>query len=108
MMPQTRQGGRGPFEPGQPVRVSARASLGHCRTPHYLRGHQGTVIGVCGRYRNPEQLAYHRPGLPMLTLYRVRFAQCDLWPDYGGAESDQLEADIFEHWLDPADEETAP
>ncbi len=91
-----------PLEPGTPVRVCARPSLGHCRTPAYLRGKAGTIIDVAGRYKDPERLAYHKPGLPTLMLYRVRFAQKELWPDYPGAAIDGLEADVYEHWLELA------
>ena len=89
------------FAPGDPVRVAKRAALGHCRTPWYLRGKPGVVAAVYGRFRNPEQLAYHKPGLPALVLYKVRFAQGDLWGRYAGPASDHLEADIYEHWLEP-------
>jgi nitrile hydratase len=89
------------FAPGDPVRVAKRPVVGHCRTPWYLRGKPGVVAMVLGRFRNPEQLAYHKPGLPALVLYKVRFEQRDLWGRYPGAAGDQLEADIFEHWLEP-------
>ncbi len=91
------------FSVGEQVIISARSSLGHCRTPVYLRGHMGTVIEVAGRYRDPEKLAYHKPGLPAPYLYRVRFTQSDLWSGYTGSVDDELEADIFEHWLEPVD-----
>jgi hypothetical protein len=91
----------GAFVPGDPVRVARRPVLGHCRTPWYLRGKPGVVAAVLGRFRNPEQLAYHKPGLPARVLYKVRFEQGDLWGRYPGAAGDQLEADIFEHWLEP-------
>ena len=35
-------------------------------------------------------------------LYRVRFAQKDVWPEYHGPERDIIEMEIFEHWLEPA------
>lgn len=89
------------FSVGDEVRVTDRRSAGHCRTPFYLRGSVGTVVDVVGRYRNPEQLAYHKPGLPKHFLYRVRFQEQGLWDDYGGTAGDQLEADVYEHWLDP-------
>ena len=92
------------FAPGSTVRVSDRASLGHCRTPVYLRGRTGTVVGIAGRFKDPERLAYHKPGLPLQTLYRIRFSQRDLWPGYGGQANDEIEADIFEHWLEPDQE----
>jgi nitrile hydratase subunit beta len=90
------------FKPGDVVRVAARASLGHCRTPWYLRGKTGVVTEVQGQFRDPERLAYHRSGLPAQVLYKVRFAQRKLWPTY------QLEADIYEPWLLPAPVPGAP
>lgn len=92
------------FKAGDRVRIDDRGSLGHCRTPHFVRGKTGVIAGVLGAFRNPEQLAYHRPGLPALPLYTVRLAQKDLWPDYAGPEADHLDIDIYQHWLQPADE----
>ena len=92
------------FRPGDRVRVSARDHAGHCRTPSYLRGRIGRVERIAGTFRNPEELAYYRPGLPKLPLYVVRFRQADLWDDYRGAPNDTVAADIYEHWLEPAGE----
>jgi nitrile hydratase len=91
------------FAAGEAVRVAARPVVGHCRTPFYLRGKRGVIADVHGRFRNPEQLAYHKPGLPAPVLYKVRFDQAELWPDYGGAPGDHVEADIYEHWLEPVE-----
>jgi hypothetical protein len=90
------------FAPGDRVRIAKRPVLGHCRTPWYLRGKVGVIGSVHGKYRDPERLAYHQPGLPAQVLYKVRFKQRDVWGRYGGHPEDQLEADIYEHWLDPA------
>jgi nitrile hydratase len=92
------------FAVGERVQVRAASPPGHVRTPHYLRGKSGVVLGIAGRFANPEELAYGRDGLPERALYRVRFAQGDLWPDYRGAAVDSAVADIFEHWLQPAQE----
>jgi len=89
------------FAPGERVRVAVGPALGHCRTPFYLRGQTGTVVSVAGRYRDPEKLAYHRPGLPARYLYRVRFAQTSIWRNAAETAEDTLVADIYEHWLDP-------
>jgi Nitrile hydratase beta subunit, C-terminal len=89
------------FAPGDRVRVSSRPVVGHCRTPWYLRGKTGVVAEVHGTFRNPEQLAYHKPGLPGQVLYKVRFAQAEIWARYEGHAGDHLEADIYEHWLEP-------
>jgi nitrile hydratase subunit beta len=90
------------FSPGQAVRVAERPTLGHCRTPWYLRGKTGVVASVQGIFRNPEQLAYHQPGLPKRVLYKVRFEQAAIWVGYRGPAGDHLEADIYEHWLEKA------
>jgi nitrile hydratase subunit beta len=73
----------------------------HCRTPFYLRGVKGEIAEVRGRFRDPSLLAFHKPGLPMRVLYRVRFKQKDVWPEYKGGPNDTVVADIFEHWIDP-------
>ena len=90
------------FKSGDRIRVKTTVPTGHCRTPYYLRGKEGVVEADLGAFRNPEELAYHRDGLPEIELYRVRFDQTHLWSDYSGKASDTLIADIYEHWLDPA------
>ena len=37
-----------------------------------------------------------------LPLYRVRFAQREVWPDYRGGAGDSIDVEIYEHWLEPA------
>lgn len=90
-----------PFNVGDKVRVLKVDAPGHIRTPWYIRGHVGEIERVCGAFRNPEELAYGRSGEPRKTLYRVRFKQRDVWPEYQGAEGDTLDIDIYEHWLEP-------
>ncbi|MSP80954.1 MAG: nitrile hydratase subunit beta [Rhodospirillales bacterium] len=92
--------GFGVFAPGTRVRVRGASLPGHIRTPYFLRGHEGVIESVAGKFPNPEDLAYGRPGMPPRTLYRVAFRQPDLWPAYAGSGQDTLIADIFEHWLD--------
>lgn len=87
------------FAPGDRVVVDTRAANHHCRTPYYLRGKTGVVEKVRGRYRDPEKLAYHQPGLPTRYLYCVRFDQPSIWTAYPEYGKDELTADIFEHWL---------
>ncbi|MBO6836792.1 MAG: nitrile hydratase subunit beta [Alphaproteobacteria bacterium] len=85
---------------GDTVQVRYATPPGHVRTPYYCRGHAGVVERVCGRFHNPEELAYGRAGEDLLTLYRVRFRQRDLWPDYSGPETDTVEIELYEHWLE--------
>jgi hypothetical protein len=88
------------FTVGQQVRVRAAFPPGHIRTPYYTRGCVGTIESLAGLDPNPEQLAYGRFDQPPVPLYRVRFRQPDLWPDYPGNAQDTTVVDIFEHWLE--------
>ena len=87
------------FAPGERVRVRGDNPPGHIRTPFYLRGREGFIERVLGAFANPEELAFGRDGLPRKRLYRVRFCQADLWPDYRGGHDDTLDAEIYHHWL---------
>lgn len=89
------------FGPGDGVRVRRADVPGHVRTPWYIRGHAGVVERLCGVYPNPEELAYARPGLPAQPLYRVRFVQAQVWPDYAGSPADSIDIEIYQHWLEP-------
>ena len=93
------------FAPGDRVRVHERYPPGHVRTPWYCRGQIGVIERICGRFRNPEQLAYGNRDAAHEMLYRVGFASPSLWPDYGGSERDRVEIEIYEHWLDPVSED---
>ncbi len=88
------------FRPGDRVRVMKAYPVGHLRTPFYIRGCTGEVERVCGAFPNPEELSQMRSGEPRQPLYRVRFRQKDVWPDYRGADGDLLEVELYEHWLD--------
>jgi nitrile hydratase subunit beta len=92
------------FTEGAKVRVKALFPPGHCRTPYYARGRSGTVLGIADREPNPEELAYGRR-TPPLPVYRVSFAQGELWPDYRGDAGDRVVIDIFEPWLEPEEGE---
>ena len=91
------------FVQGQAVRVSARTHEGHHRTPGYLKGKSGMVEQAHGSFTNPETRAYGDDGKPERRLYLVSFEQADLWPGYSGRRSDRLLADVYEHWLEPAE-----
>ncbi len=90
------------FAAGDRVHVLKAAPLGHVRTPWYIRGCTGVIERLCGAFPNPEELAYARSGKPRQPLYRVRFAQKEVWPDYAGRAEDVIEIEIFQHWLEPA------
>ena len=91
------------FAPGTRVRVKndwpeTRGPV-HIRTPHYLRGMQGTVMRRLGAFANPEDLAFARPAARR-PLYHVAFYQTAAWQE--GRAGDELLVEIFGHWLEPA------
>ncbi len=87
--------------PGTPVRIRQMSPPGHIRTPHYLRGKTGQIERVLGPFNNPEQLAYDLTP-SQRVLYRVRFEMAELW-DNAEAPADTLDAEIYEHWIEPCD-----
>ena len=87
---------------GASVRIRVDAPVHHYRTPAYIQGQRGVVVGLCGVYPNPESLAHGGDGLPAQPLYRIRLRQTDLWPDYAGHPADTLLVDVYQHWLQPA------
>lgn len=91
------------FSPGDRVVVLDLGKPGHVRIPWFIRRKTGRIERYCGAYPNPEDLAFGRPGLPAIDLYRVHFPQTDLWPDYAGAACDTLEIEVYDHWLEPAE-----
>ena len=90
------------FKVGDRVVIKRSFPPGHRRTPYYIRGKEGVIERICGAFPNPEELAYGFDGNPGKVLYRVRFAQQHVWPDYSGPVRDVIEMEIFEHWLEPA------
>ena len=92
------------FKEGDLISVKPGPAEQHCRTPTYLRGAQGCIMEVVGCYKNPSELAFHRSGLPTIWLYRVLFNQDQIWSEYTGSTRDVVVADLYEHWLLPAEE----
>ncbi len=94
--------------PGTPVRVredwpETRGPC-HIRTPHYVRGRRGTIVRHLGDFPNPEDLAFARPAARR-ALYHVRFAQPPIWGE--GHEGDDIQVEIFAHWLEPTPPDSA-
>ena len=96
--------GQALFQPGDRVRIAPANPPGHRRVPYYIRGKTGVVERHCGAFPNPEELAYGFDGLPKRHLYRVRFEQKHVWPDYDGPQHDTLDLEVQEHWMSPAEE----
>jgi len=87
--------------PGRAVRVRTGAAPGHVRTPWYLRGKAGRIERICGAFGNPEELAFNRLDGPDVPLYRVRFTMTEVWGAGSERGDDTIDAEIFEHWLEP-------
>ena len=81
------------------VRVKEWWPLGHVRTPAYLRGKTGIVERNLGRFNNPEQNAY-RLSPEKHDLVRVRFTMSEIWGTATENPNDELEAEIYAHWLE--------
>ena len=84
------------------VRVKTMMPPGHIRTPAYLRGKVGVIERELGEFGNPELLAYGKSG-PKKPLYRVRFTMQEVWGNGAEHPTDTLDAEIFGHWLEPAE-----
>ena len=94
------------FAIGDRVRVSDAHPPGHIRTPIFVRGKVGTIIRHYGAFANPERLAYGMSGLPKLALYQVKFTMDEVWQGDGSyGPADTVTADIYEHWLEPAEDQ---
>ncbi|WP_268821700.1 SH3-like domain-containing protein [Octadecabacter dasysiphoniae] len=86
----------------QTVRVKTLMPPGHVRTPAYLRGKIGVIERSLGAFPNPEDLAYGHSAAAK-PLHRVRFTMAEVWGDAAENPDDTLDAEIYEHWLDPCD-----
>jgi len=89
------------------VRVKSWMPAGHIRTPAYLRGKTGVIERRLPAFKNPELLAFHLPA-PEVPLLRVRFTMAEVWGPEAERPEDVIEAEIFAHWLDPAEPEATP
>lgn len=93
------------FLPGDEVRVLPTHVHTHHRTPGYVKGKVGRVHALSGSFYDPEARAYGGSGLPKRELYLVEFDMGRLWgKEYQGREDDSLLIDLYEHWLEPANQ----
>jgi len=90
------------FEVGQRVRIGDREPGVHHRVPAYAKGKVGVVQRVCGIHPMPEK-SVRGDGEPLQRIYRVRLSMPDTWEGYQGGGRDELDIEIFEHWLEAAD-----
>lgn len=88
------------FKVGERIRISNRYPWGHYRTPMYVRAKVGRIERVLPEFLNPEQEGYGRNAGTHVRLYRISFAQKDLWSDYSGPATDELQIEMYEHWIE--------
>lgn len=80
------------FRVGDRVRVKSANLDGNPRTPAYVRGKIGVVIGIHGRIDNPVD---HHGIYP--PLYTVEFEVREV---FGTDSADRLAVDIHDDWLE--------
>ncbi|HEY4059121.1 MAG TPA: SH3-like domain-containing protein [Kofleriaceae bacterium] len=90
------------FAVGDHVRVPNILTIGHSRVPAYVRGAVGRIERVLPQFLIPEDDAFGRPNGRRRTLYRVRFATRSLWSDSHTRPDDEVQIEIYEHWLERA------
>ena len=90
------------FSVGQRVRIADRTPAVHHRVPSYAKGQVGIVERVSGLHPDPER-CIRGDGKPFQRIYRVCIPHTVLWEAYDGPDGDNLEIEIFEHWLEPAE-----
>ncbi|NUY79635.1 nitrile hydratase subunit beta [Flavobacterium sp. MAH-1] len=86
---------------GEQVRIAMKFPVGHYRVPMYMRGRTVTISKNLGRHINPEEEAFGRNAGNESWYYMVRIPQTELWQEYNGPDTDMLEIEIFENWLEP-------
>ena len=96
------------FSAGDRVTIRDEQNLVHSRVPAYARGRTGVIERVLPEFVIPEDDAWGRlwKGGRRETLYRVQLHQDETWPGYRGQTGDTHELEIFERWLEPAEETT--
>ncbi|MDW3223175.1 MAG: nitrile hydratase subunit beta [Paracoccaceae bacterium] len=92
------------FSPGDPVRGLELEKAGHVRIPYYTRTQVGRIEECCGTYLHPEELAVGNTAGQAIGLYRVTFAQTQLWPDDVHPRRDRPVLEIYDQRLPPAEE----
>ncbi len=88
------------FAMGARVRVRNDHPFGHTRCPRYVRGRQGEIVRIDGRFALPD-VAAHSPQRCEQFQYSVRFAAAELW-GAGAGSGESIHVDLWESYLEPA------
>ena len=87
------------FSVGEQVSVRRGNPPGHVRTPYYIRGKSGVVVGVSPAYPFPDAHA-HGVKAEDEPTYDVRFNAEELWPH--SADPAFVHVGVFQSYLERA------
>jgi hypothetical protein len=96
------QAGQPKFQVGDAVLVRELPALFYTRTPEYVRGAKGEIARVAYESPAAEDESWDRPDIHPEWFYVVRFNLSELWLGYTGTNSDTLQTEIPERWLQAA------
>jgi len=89
------------FQVGDQIRVDTRVPIGHYRVPQYLRGKEGSVVEIIEPAGiDNEEEGYGRNAGARRHYYRIAVPMREIWPEYAGADRDELRIEVFEAWLE--------
>jgi nitrile hydratase len=71
--------------------------------PLYLRGRIGIVERLVQPAIDNEEEGFGRNAGVHRHYYRIAVPMSDIWADYTGAPQDHLYIEVFETWLEAAD-----
>lgn len=94
------QAGQPKFQVGDTVRVRELPALFYTRTPEYVRGATGEIATVAYESLAAEDEALERIDQKPEWFYIVRFNLAALWHGYTGTDTDTLQTEIPERWLE--------
>jgi nitrile hydratase subunit beta len=88
------------FQPGDPVLVrDVFSGHEHVRTPNYVRGVEGRIAFLLGRYRDPTALSKGEADAPFRLLYRVHFPSSAV-RGFEVCSGHTITVDIYDNWLE--------
>ena len=88
------------FKLGDRVRVRDLPAMFYTRTPEYVRGAEGIIAEIAYESPAPEDETWDREDAKSEWFYIVRFRQSDLWDNYTGPNTDTLQTELPERWLE--------
>lgn len=87
------------FNSGERVLVRHDDPPAHTRAPRYVRGQEGTIVGIHGRHPLPDDVVAHVPAPRVEAVYAVRFSARSLW----GEGDHSVTVNLWDSYLAPAE-----